>query len=79
MSKKLIKKINAKPHCINRITSSQEEFDSILMNPDLTIVEKTFGGALETNQVLFVIKDEEIDQVYVKQINDKGTTFYKEN
>ncbi|ADG59919.1 cef modifier of supressor tRNAs [Acinetobacter phage Acj9] len=76
----IIKAINRKPVCTEQITITQEEFDAVLMNPELCVVEKHFHGILETNQVLFVVDEakETIEQVYVKNITDKGTYIYKE-
>lgn len=79
MNDKLIKQVNTKPqHCINRVTITQEQFDAILMNPGLVVVEKHFHNKYETSQVLFVIKDEEIDWIAVKEINENGTIIFKE-
>lgn len=74
----LIKKVNTKPHCINRVMITQEQFDAILFDPNLTVVEKHFHNNLETNQVLFVIVNNEIDFVAVKEVTENGTTIYKE-
>lgn len=74
----LIAKVNKMPKPSNTVEISLEEFESILMNPELTVVEKHFHNHLETNQVLFVIKDNEIDYVAVRHITDEGTTIYKE-
>lgn len=74
----LIKKVNTKPHCINRVIIDQAEFDRILMDQNLTVVEKHFHSHLETSQVLFVIKDDEIDWIAVKEINETGTVIFKE-
>lgn len=71
-------KTSTKPHCVNRVIITQEQFDAILMDPSLTVVEKHFHSKLETNQVLFVIKDNEIDFVAVKEVSDTGTVIYKE-
>jgi hypothetical protein len=74
----LIAKVNKMPKPSNTVEISVEEFEAILMNPELTVVEKHFHNHLETNQVLFVIKDNEIDYVAVRHITDEGTTIYKE-
>ena len=74
----LIAKVNKMPKPSNTVEISLEEFEAILMNPELTVVEKHFHNHLETNQVLFVIKDNEIDYVAVRHITDEGTTIYKE-
>lgn len=75
----LIKKVNVMPKPAASINITDEEFKSVLANGDLCVVEKHFHSHLETNQVLFVIKDGEIDQVYVKQITANGTRIYKES
>ena len=74
----LIAKVNKMPKPSNTVEISLEEFEAILMNPELTVVEKHFHNHLETSQVLFVIKDDEIDFVAVRHITDEGTTIYKE-
>ncbi|ADG35981.1 cef [Acinetobacter phage Acj61] len=74
----LIAKVNKMPKPSNTVEISVEEFEAILMNPELTVVEKHFHNHLETSQVLFVIKDDEIDFVAVRHITDEGTTIYKE-
>lgn len=74
----IIAKVNKMPKPSNTVEISVEEFEAILMNPELTVVEKHFHNHLETNQVLFVIKDNEIDYVAVRHITDEGTTIYKE-
>ena len=74
----LIAKVNKMPKPSNTVEISVEEFEAILMNPELTVVEKHFHNHLETSQVIFVIKDDEIDFVAVRHITDEGTTIYKE-
>lgn len=74
----LIAKTNVRPQCNNRVIITQDEFDHILMNPNLTVVERHFHSKYETHQVLFVIKDDDIDWVAVKVINETGTVIYKE-
>ena len=74
----LINQVNKMPHVPHRQQITQEQFDAILMDPELTVVEKDFYGALECNKVLFVIKDDEIDFVVVKEITGNGTKIYKE-
>ena len=74
----LIAKVNKMPKPSNTVEISVEEFEAILMNPELTVVEKHFHNHLETSQVLFVIKDDEIDFVAVRHITDEGTKIYKE-
>ena len=74
----LIAKVNKMPKPSNTVEISVEEFEAILMNPELSVVEKHFHNHLETSQVLFVIKDDEIDFVAVRHITDEGTTIYKE-
>lgn len=74
----ILKKVNTKPHCVNRVAITQAEFDSVLMNPNLTVVEKTFHGKFETMQVLFVIDGNDIDWIAVKEITESGTTIFKE-
>ncbi len=71
-------KTSKMPEVSNKIAVSQEEFDSVLMNPELMVVEKHFHSQLETNQVLFVIKNGEIDTVFVKEITSEGTKIFKE-
>ena len=74
----LIAKVNKMPKPSNTVEISVEEFEAILMNPELTVVEKHFHNHLETSQVIFVIKDDEIDFVAVRHITDEGTTICKE-
>ena len=74
----LIAKVNKMPKPLNTVEISLEEFEAILMNPELSVVEKHFHNHLETSQVLFVIKDDEIDFVAVRHITDEGTKIYKE-
>lgn len=74
----LIATVNKMPRSSNTVEITQDEFDSVLMNPELSVVEKHFHNKLETNQVLFVIKNNEIDFVCVKRITDNGTKIYKE-
>lgn len=74
----LIAMVNKMPKIKSYEVITQEEFDAVLMNPELCVVEKTFYSKFETNQVLFVIKDNEIDYVLVKEVTDKGTLIYKE-
>ena len=74
----LIAKVNKMPKPSNTVEISLEEFEAILMNPELTVVEKHFHNHLETSQVLFVIKDDEIDFIAVRHITDEGTKIYKE-
>ena len=74
----LIAKVNKMPKPSNAVEISLEEFEAILMNPELTVVEKHFHNHLETNQALFVIKDDEIDFIAVRHITDEGTKIYKE-
>ncbi|AXF40587.1 cef modifier of supressor tRNAs [Acinetobacter phage vB_AbaM_Konradin] len=74
----LIAKVNKMPKPANTTAISQAEFDAILTNPELTVVEKHFHNHLETNQVLFVIKDNEIDFVAIKEITANGTRIFKE-
>lgn len=74
----LIAKVNKMPKPSNTVEISLEEFEAILMNPELSVVEKHFHNHLETSQVLFVIKDDEIDFVAVRYITDEGTKIYKE-
>ena len=77
----LIAKVNKLPKLSkpsNTVEISLEEFEAILMNPELTVVEKHFHNHLETSQVLFVIKDDEIDFIAVRHITDEGTKIYKE-
>lgn len=77
-NKALIAKVNKMPKPSNTVKITPEEFEAILMNPELSVVEKHFHSHLETNQVLFVIKDDEIDFVAVRHITDEGTKIYKE-
>ena len=63
---------------MNKLDITQEEFDSVLMNPELCVVEKHIHSNLETNHVLFVIKDNEIDYTLVMEITPEGTRIYKE-
>ena len=74
----LIAKVNKMPKPSNTVEISLEEFEAILMNPELSVVEKHFHNHLETSQVLFVIKDDEIDFIAVRHITDEGTKIYKE-
>lgn len=77
-TKQLIVKCKKMPKPSNSVEISQAEFDSVLRNPDLIVVEKHFHNHLETNQVLFVIKNNEIDYVCVKEIIGSTTRIYKE-
>ncbi|AZU98732.1 modifier of suppressor tRNAs [Acinetobacter phage AB-Navy71] len=77
-NKALIAKINKMPKPTNTTAISRAEFDAILTNPELTVVEKHFHNHLETNVVLFVIKDNEIDYVAVMEVTSEGTRIYKE-
>jgi hypothetical protein len=74
----LIAKVNKMPKPSNTVEISLEEFEAILMNPELTVVEKHFHNHLETNQVLFIIKDNEIDFVAVREVTANGTRIFKE-
>lgn len=76
---KLKKQTNKKPVLTpNKIEISQDEFDSILTNPNLLIVEKQFHSNLETHHVLYVIGENDIEYWVVKIINANGTEIYKE-
>lgn len=74
----LLNQVSKMPLVNQRVDISEEEFDKILMNPELTVVEKHFHSNLETNQVLFVISDNEIEYVAVKEVTADGTRIYKE-
>lgn len=74
----LLNKVSKMPLVNQRVDISEEEFDMILMNPELIVVEKHFHSNLETNQVLFVISDNEIDYIAVKEVTADGTRIYKE-
>jgi hypothetical protein len=78
MNAKLKRAINTLPAMVNRVESSKEEFDAVLFDGSLVVVEKTFSGSLETNHVLFVIEGDEIAKVYIKEISAEGTVYFKE-
>lgn len=78
MKSKLLKKFKRVPKVMNKVCITQKEFDSILFNPELTVVEKHIHNRFETQQVLFVIKNNEIDFVAVKEIIGDKTTIWKE-
>lgn len=71
-------KINQMPNLGQTVEITESEFMDILLDPNLVVVEKHFHNHLETNQVLFVIKGDEIDYVAVKEITDEGTRIFKE-
>lgn len=79
MNAKLKTAINTIPAMIGKVESSKEEFEAVLFDPDLIVVEKTFSSHLETNRVLFVIEDNEIAKVYVQEISAEGTSYFKED
>lgn len=56
----------------------QCQFNAILFDPTLVVVEKHFHHHNETQHVLFVIENDEIAFVAVKEINEHGTRIYKE-
>lgn len=62
-----------------KVEITQSDFDKVLFDTKLTVVEKTFSHHLETNHVLFVIsKDRQsIDYVLVKEISSEGTVIYQ--
>ena len=74
----LIKATKKMPRPAETTLITQEEFDSILFNPDLVVIEKHFHNHLETNQVLFVIEDNEIAFTAIKRITSGKTEIYKE-
>lgn len=79
--RELKKQTNKPPkQLFEKVAISQNEFDKILMNPEITVIEKHFHRHNETQQVLFVIDDEkrEIDYVVVKTITASGTSIFKE-
>lgn len=78
MNAKLKRAINTLPAMVNRVESSKEEFNAVLFDGSLVVVEKTFSGSLETNHVLFVIEGDEIAKVYIKEISAEGTVYFKE-
>ena len=62
----------------NPILIEKTEFDSVLLNGEIRVVEKHFHKKLNTKQVLFVIEYGHISAIYVKEVDGDKTTFYKE-
>ena len=79
VSKQLLKKLKRVPNIMNKEFITQDEFDAVLANPELRVVEKHIHNTLETNQVLFVIdENDEIDFAVIKRITENGVEIYKE-
>ncbi|AFU63962.1 modifier of suppressor tRNAs [Salmonella phage vB_SenM-AKM_NP4] len=62
---------------MNRILT-QEQFEDILFNPELTIVQKEVQGHLEHHTYAYVYENSRAIYAVVRYINENGTSYWKE-
>lgn len=58
---------------------TQDQFEDILFNPDLTVVQKDTTGHLEHWTHAYVYEGNLAVYVAVRRITEKGTTYWKES
>lgn len=57
---------------------TQEQFEDILYNPDLKVVQKDVTGHLEHHTYAYVYEGNLPVYAAVRRITEKGTTYHKE-
>ncbi|ANA49363.1 cef modifier of supressor tRNAs [Salmonella phage vB_SnwM_CGG4-1] len=62
---------------MNRILT-QEQFEDILFNSELTIVQKEVQGYLEHHTYAYVYENNRAIYAAVRYINENGTSYWKE-
>lgn len=57
---------------------TQDQFEDILFNPDLTVVQKDVSGHLEHTTYAYVYQGTLAVYAAVRHITEAGTTYWKE-
>lgn len=57
---------------------TKDQFEDVLFNPDLTVVQKEVNGRSEHITYVYVYEGDLAVYVVVRRINEKGTDYWKE-